>query len=169
MLKGHGFVAWSLSDAVRAEATRRGLGHDRDTLIHIANDLRKHHGGGVFAQRIIAQIREAQALHPQQHFAIDSVRSPLEVEELRKLPDFQLWHIDAPIEIRFRRAIERGRSEGAATLAEFRAKETAEDTDDPHKQQLGNTLRMADVHLQNVGTLHELTELVRSQLPQAFH
>lgn len=164
LLRAQGFTAWSLSDSVRDEASRRGLGHDRDTLIRVANDLRKNHGGGVLAQRMVGKIREALALNPKQHFAIDSVRSPLEVAELRKLSGFQLWLIDAPMELRFQRAVERGRVEGATTLAAFRAKEAEEDTDDPQKQQLGNTFKITDRKVQNTGSMEELAWNVKALL-----
>lgn len=156
LLRERGFTAWSLSDAVRDEASRRGVPHDRDTLIRVANDLRKNHGGGVLAQRMAVKIREALAINPKQHFAVDSIRSPLEVAELQKLPGFQLWLIDAPVELRFQRAVERGRAEGAQTLEEFQAKEAEEDTNDPQKQQLGNTFKMADQEVQNTGTMVQL-------------
>ena len=164
ILKQRGFTAWSLSDSVRDEAKRRGLGNDRDTLIQVANQLRQRHGGGVLAARTVAKIREALALNPKQHFAIDSIRSPLEVEELRKLPKFQLWLIDAPVDVRFQRAVERGRAEGAKTLEEFKAKETEEDTDDPEKQQLGNTFRLAKEKIPNIGSMAELAEKIKALL-----
>lgn len=158
MLQQHGFTAWSLSDAVRDEAKRRGLGEDRSTLIGVANDLRKHHGGGVLAQRLVVKLREALAINPQQRFAIDSIRSPLEVAELRTLSGFHLWCIAAPIAVRFARAVQRGRAEGAATLVEFQAKEAEEDTDDPQRQQLGNTFKLADQQIENSGTIDALKQ-----------
>ncbi len=164
MLKEQGFIAWSLSDAVRDEAKRRGVGMDRDTLIRVANDLRKHHGGGVLAQRLVGKIREALAINPKQRFAVDSIRSPFEVAALRKLPEFKLWLIDAPVPLRFRRAVERGRAEGATSLEEFMAKEDEEDTDDPEKQQLGNTFKLADQQIENIRTVSDLQRTVAERL-----
>ena len=161
LLKKQGFTTWSLSDTVRDEAKRRGLGEDRSTLIGVANDLRKHHGGGVLAQRLVVKLREALAINPKQRFAIDSIRSPLEVTELRTLSQFQLWCINAPAAVRFARAMQRGRAEGAATLAEFQSKEAEEDTDDPQKQQLGNTFKLADQRIENSGTIDALKQDIK--------
>ncbi len=39
-LKSKGFVYYSLSDAIREEAAKRGLEHSRDNLINLGNELR---------------------------------------------------------------------------------------------------------------------------------
>ena len=84
---------------------------------------------------------------------IDSIRNPSEIEYWRRQEDFVLLAIDAPVEVRYRRALARGRNESAATLEEFTAKEDEEKTRDRNAQQLETCMRMADFVIQNDGTL----------------
>src|SRR3989344_8142398 len=86
-IQSKGFAYFSLSDALREEATKRGLGHSRDTLINLGNELRKKFGNGILAKRINEKIKKENAAR---NFVIDSIRNPGEIEELRKNEGFLL-------------------------------------------------------------------------------
>ena len=52
-LKSKGFVYFSLSDALREEATKRGLEHSRDNLINLGNEMRETFGNGILAKKLM--------------------------------------------------------------------------------------------------------------------
>ena len=149
-LTRRGFAYHSLSDIVREEADRRGLDHSRLSLIEVGNDLRRAGGPAILAVRIRARLGTRDA--------IDSIRNPAEVEELRGLPHFHLLGIDAPAEVRFERARLRGRVGDGDTLEQFRQREEMENAADPASQQLRATLALADTRLVNEGTLADLQQ-----------
>ena len=91
---------------------------------------------------------------------VDSIRNSREVAYLRKQPGFILAAVDAPVELRFRRALKRGRQESAATLEEFAAKERLELAGGRDGQQLRRCLEAADVTIINDGTLAALKRKV---------
>jgi dephospho-CoA kinase len=92
----------SLSDLIRAEAKKRGIGWDRDSLRNFANLLKTEQGGDALAKIAVKQKKKA-------NFVISSVRKPEEVEYLRSIPSFKLLYVDAPIKLRYKRIITRAR------------------------------------------------------------
>ncbi|NOZ80882.1 MAG: AAA family ATPase [DPANN group archaeon] len=145
-----GFTYLSLSDIIREEATRRGIEHSRTNLILIGNELRHTSGFGVLASRTNEKIRELPG-----DVVVDSIRSPYEVEELRKNEHFFLLGIDAPVDLRFQRARLRGRIENALSLEEFRMMEAKENTQTKGNQQLSATFALADRVIMNDGSLED--------------
>ena len=147
-LARQGFALHSLSDIVREEARARGLPPEREHLIRIGQELRRAEGPGVLAERLLPRLT-AKAV-------VDSIRAPAEVAVLRSRPDFGLVAIDAPVEVRWRRAVERQRAGDATDLESFRAQEQLENRDDPASQQVMRAMEMADAHIVNDGTIDEL-------------
>jgi dephospho-CoA kinase len=151
-LQAKGYEAHSLSDVIREHLRKRGLDVTRDNLIAAGNSLRRRYGADILARRVLKKVRG--------NAVIDSIRNSREVAFFRKQPGFILAAVDAPAELRFKRAKERGRQESAATLAEFIAKERQEMTGGRGGQQLRRCLESADVTLINDGTLAELRRKV---------
>lgn len=147
-LCGRGFALHSLSDVVREEAAARGLPPTRENLIRIGQDLRRDHGVGVLAERIASRLGARDV--------VDSIRSPFEVAVLRRVPGFRLVGVDAPMAIRFGRALARARPGDPSTLAEFESREREENSEDPEKQQLAAAFRLADCVVDNGGELRSL-------------
>jgi dephospho-CoA kinase len=155
-LAAHGFEVYSLSDAVRQEATRLGLDHGRDSLIQVGVRLRAAGGPGALAARILPRLRDRAV--------VDSIRNPGEVGVLRGLPLFLLLGVDAPQALRFERSLLRGRLGDGATLEEFARKEARENSSTVAGQQLQATLALADCLIDNDGTLDALHDRVRTAL-----
>lgn len=160
-LQQKGFVYFSLSDEVRAELDKRNLPHTRENLIAVGNQLRATEGAGVFALRVLRKLPQ------HKNIVIDSIRNPTEIETLRSSPDFRLWGIDAPIELRYQRAMKRGRMEDAVTLEQFRALEEKENSGDRTKQQLRQCYAMADATMQNDSTFQHLYLQIDKLLKEA--
>jgi dephospho-CoA kinase len=131
-----GFTSFSLSDLVREELKAGGLEPSRDNLIKKGNELRQAHGPDILARRVMSRVKGRAV--------IDSIRNPEEVRFLKSQKNFILLAIDAPVELRFKRVIGRGRMESATSLEEFIKKEAEEKTQDGKGQQLQTCLKMAD-------------------------
>ncbi len=142
-----GFAYFSQSDVIRDALQQKGLEPNRDNLIREGNALRQRFGPEILARRVMDKITGDSI--------IDSIRNPSEIEYWRGQENFVLMAIDAPVEIRFQRAVSRGRNESADSLEDFRAKEDQEKTRDRMAQQLETCMRMADFTIQNDGTLEE--------------
>ena len=159
-LAKRGFSFHSLSDVVREAARDRGFPPEREHLIRIGNDLRREGGPGVLAQRLLPRLIGCAVA--------DSIRNPAEVEALRAgLERFLLVGIAASPEARFRRIVARGRAGDPRTLEEFEERERQENASDPNSQQLTATFEMADVVVDNSGTLDDLADRIDRVLADA--
>lgn len=143
-----GFLYHSLSDVLRDDLRASGTPPTRDHLIALGNELRSRLGPGALAVKILPRLGQRDI--------VDSIRNPAEVEVLRGAAGFVLVGVDAPLEVRYRRALARGRPGDGGTLAEFEAREARENSSDPARQQLARTFALADHVLVNDGTLEDL-------------
>ncbi len=147
-LQARGYAYLSLSDVIREELKRDGRPETRDALIAKGNELRRAFGPDILARRVLARVGGPTV--------VDSIRNPSEVALLRRESGFILLAFDAPAEVRFDRVGRRGRDESAADLEAFRRKEAEERGSDPAAQQLDACLALADIRIDNGGTLEDL-------------
>ena len=180
-LKTKGFIYYSLSDELREEATKRGLEPSRENLTNLGNELRKKFGPSYLAQQINNKIKEQleksnknqsnnninkKNNNENTNFVIDSIRSPYEAKELMKNKDFTLIGIEAPIELRFKRLLERSRIGDAKTLEAFKQQEQRENLNNAANQQLDETFKLSQKIIINDGTLEELHKKVDDLLKE---
>jgi|TARA_B100001964_G_scaffold237107_1_gene300023 dephospho-CoA kinase len=190
-LKTKGFVYYSLSDVLREEATKRGLEHSRDNLTKLGNGLREKFGASYLAAQINKKIKQQlksnnrnsiikknnglinnngskinEKNNNETNFVIDSIRSPYEAKELMKNKDFILIGIDVPVELCFKRLLERNRVGDAKTLEAFKQQEQRENLNNTTNQQLDETFKLAEKVIVNDGTLEELHKKVDDLLLQ---
>ena len=112
-----GFRYYSCSDELRKEAKRLGLEETRENLgIVIGDRLRIEFGKGVLGKRIYDQILKDKI----ELAVVDSLRLIEEVNELRKNKNFYLIFVDAPIEERYKRSLERKRATDNLSFEEFK-------------------------------------------------
>ncbi len=157
----HGFYHLSLSDIIRDEADKRGLPHSRDVLISLGREIREKFGEGELAKRAAQKIASLQV----DKVVITSIRHPREVETLRELfANFYLWAIDAPREIRFKRAKARGKLADQVDFATFVKQEESEMATSGPGQQLGKCISLADLVIDNQGSLSDLYQKIDSIL-----
>lgn len=146
------FTHYSVRTFLAEEVQKRGLAVNRDSLTMVANDLRAHH-----TPSYIVDCLYEEALKNKKNAVIESVRTPGEVASLRHKGDFLLIAVDADIELRYQRIVLRGSETDHIGFEEFKANEQREMTsDDPNKQNLRKCLDMADIRLQNNGTIEQL-------------
>jgi len=147
----YGFIHSSLSDRIREELERRGVEITRDNLIKVANELREKFGHAILAERTLNALKGKEG-----DYAINSIRHPAEVKELKKNGQFFLVEVRAPLKMRFERIKERNREQDPKTLAELKEKEQLESQQSGPGQQLTNVIKMADCVVTNDGSLNEL-------------
>ncbi len=158
LLQEHGFVSYSLSDALRARATALGLPHDRQILTDIANGLRARSGAGALALEAKAILEGAG----HDRIVVESIRHPEEVRVLREEMDALILGVTMPLEKRFLLMQARNRPGDPKTWEEFlRLVDSEEgghgkDTD----IQIGRALKAANIVIDNSGTVEELRERV---------
>ena len=88
---------------------------------------------------------------------IDSIRTPGEVEALRKRSDFVLIEIRAGVDSRWRRSQDRGRIGDPTDKQRFLAQEKAEEVaSDEAGQALNATAALSDLVIINEGGIEEL-------------
>lgn len=154
--QSRGYDYFSLSDVIRDELRLEGLPLTRDNLISRGNQLRSSLGPDILARRIAARLTG--------NAVIDSIRNPREIAYLRRQEGFILLAIDAPAQVRYERALLRGRDESASTLEEFIKKEREEMTDRDGGQQLLNCMAEADYTVINDGTREDFYRKLESFL-----
>ena len=156
-LQGKGFSYFSLSDALRDEATRLGRDHSRDTLIKLGTEMRENYGNSVLAKKINEKVMKLKK-EGKKDFVIDSIRNPGEIKELRKNRGFILIGVHADTEIRFQRLLKRGRLGDARTFKEFKSHEARENNNEGAGQQLDKCLEMVDRIIESNGTPEEAND-----------
>ena len=150
-----GFAFFSLSDRVKEEAALRGFQRpSRADLQRIGNELRGTFGPAVWAERTYEKIIDAAV----RDAVVDGFRNPAEVAHFQQRARFCLVAVDASIEVRFKRLLERGRPGDPTTLAEFsqidaRDRGIGEPAEGQH---VGACLQLAQFTILNDGTLAEL-------------
>ncbi len=149
-LKGKGFYYKSLSDVIREEAKKRGLEATRENLIALGNELREQYGPSALSELTLATMQK------DKNYVVDSIRHPAEALALKKAGSFSLFHIFAPVEVRFKRTLARKRTGDAKTLSEFiRLEEQEFASSNAAAQQLFECERMADRKVENTGSEEE--------------
>ena len=147
------FAHFSARTFITQEVLRRGLPVNLDTLVDVANDLRRLHSPSYIAEQLFAQA----LVSSNPRCVIESLRTEGEVVSLRAKGNFCLWSIDARPEIRYERLVQRKSETDMISFEEFLAQEEKQmRSDDPNKQNLFRCIELADYRLLNNGTLDEL-------------
>ncbi len=159
-LKERGFVHFSVRDFLIEEIKKRGLDVNRDNMVLVANDLRQKNGAAYIVEELYRR-----AIRKGCDAVIESVRCVGEVEALRGKDGFVLWAVDADIESRYARIVERGGCTDKVSFQEFVLQEEREMMNkDINKQNLKGCIEMANVRIRNDWTVEELKGKVFREL-----
>lgn len=153
----HDAVVYSMSGILSDIARRLHLPNSRANLIAIVNGLRDQFGEDILAQVLKEDVAEAgNAIS-----VIDGIRMPSEVDIFSKLPDFHLIYIDAPVEERYNRALNRGEKAGEQDMSfeEFKAEEEARS-----ETKITSLRERADIVIDNSATIEEFHEMLLKEL-----
>jgi dephospho-CoA kinase len=150
--KEKGFDHYSVREYLIEEIKKRGIEVNRDSMTSVANDLRAKHSPSYIIDQLYARARANG-----KNCVIESIRTPGEIDSLRKKENFCLFAVDADPAIRFRRIKARASETDKVDFETFSANEKREmDTDDPNKQNLQKCISMADYVFDNNGSINEL-------------
>jgi len=122
LVKRYGFKRIIMGNLVRAEARKLKLKPTRENLHNLQARIRakKPH---YFINKVIERIRKSK----WQRWVVDGLRNPDQAALLKKTFNAKIIFIDAPVEIRWKRAKKRGRSyEARESLKEFIEREKEE-------------------------------------------
>ena len=145
-----GLKTSSCSDSIRAWLAEQNIEPTRDALIEGGRELRRKGGAGVLAEMLLDILGGEDAV-------VDSIRTPGEVEALRKRDDFILIEVRAKIETRWERLQNRARPGDPLDKETFIKQENAEAVaEDEAGQALNATAELTDILILNDGTEEEL-------------
>jgi dephospho-CoA kinase len=160
LLKEKGFAHYSVREFIAEEIIRRGLPVNRDTMVLVANDLRKNN-----SPSYITDCLYEKALSTGKNSIIESIRTPGEVYSLREKGRFYLLAIDADPELRYRRISMRKSETDNISIETFLENEKREmNSTDPNAQNIKKCMDLADFKLWNNGTLEQLNLQVEAIL-----
>lgn len=156
----HDIPVIKMGDIVRAEVKAKGLDVTEENVGMVANELRKNEGMGAVANRCISLISETPSSSCDA-VIIDGIRGIAEVRAYRKAfgNQFILIAIKASQKLRFNRAMARKREDDASDWESFKQKDERE-----LRWGLTEAMNMADISLDNDGTLEEFKKQAKSIL-----
>lgn len=158
MLAEKGYAAYSLSDRIREEIKERGHEVTRDMLNMVSNELRGKMGADIWAKRTADMI----VLDNPERIVIDSIRNPEEVNFLKQRFGTKIIGIIGDQKRRYELFKARGTNfAGINSWEEFKQLDDREliQTGD-HKQQVAACLELADIIIDNSGTVEDLQKKV---------
>ncbi|HET8708822.1 MAG TPA: AAA family ATPase [Candidatus Saccharimonadales bacterium] len=128
LVEKFGYYFVSVTDLLRAEARKRGMPVDRESLRTISAEWRREHGLGVLIDKAVEHFHDL----PDDYagLAVASLRNPGEADRVHELSGTVLW-LDADPRVRYARiqanASARNRAEeDNKTFEQFLAEEQAE-------------------------------------------
>lgn len=145
-----GWPTFSIPDEVRIIATERGLPLDDMALNSISVEYKDKYGLGYWMEQGLKRFAG-------QNFIVTSLRNPGEIVPLRATGHFFLICVDAPLEMRYKRALARGRAgEENLTIEQFKERDQFTRNGPPNAQRIDDIVKQADFIVENTGTLEEL-------------
>jgi len=146
------FVHYSVRGYLIKEIKKRNMDVNRDSMVLVANDLRKKHNPAYIIENLYIE-----ALQNGQNAIIESIRTPGEIELLRTKTNFYLLAIDADPILRYNRIFQRQSETDNISFETFTDNEIREmNSNDPTKQNLSVCIQKADFILYNNSTLEAL-------------
>ncbi len=157
------FQHYSVREYLIKEIEKQGLPVNRDSMTSVANRLRSEHHPAY----IVEELYKQAALFGE-NAVIESIRTPGEVDFLRKQGNFYLFAVDADPKIRYNRIRQRGSETDQINFETFLSNEAREmTTTDANKQNLARCIQMADFRFDNDGditSLYARVDLVLRQI-----
>lgn len=147
-----GFSHYSVRAYLLEEIQRRGMPENRDSMVFVANELRSHHGSSYVTDQLYYA-----AARVGKNCVIESIRTPGEIDSLRKKGQFFLFAVDADSRVRYDRIVIRSSETDQISFETFLENEAREmNATDPNKQNLKECIRQADFVFNNDGSKEDL-------------
>ena len=160
LTKEKGFVHFSVRAYIAEEIIRRGMVVNRDSMVLVANNLRKDNSPSYITDRLYEK-----AIATGKDNIIESIRTPGEVYSLREKGGFYLLAVDADPEVLYKRISVRNSETDSVSFETFLDNEKREmNSTDPNAQNIGKCIELADFKLWNNGTMEQLNRQVEEIL-----
>jgi dephospho-CoA kinase len=158
LAKDKGIPVIRMGDLVWEETKRQGKPLNDKNVGSVANSMRKKHGMDIWAKRTVEKIH---SLKKSLLLVIDGVRNMEEIEYFKKDLglDFFVIAIDAPDELRRKRAIARGRTDDSKDLKDLEERDKRE-----IRWGLQKVIADADIIILNNGSLDQFQKQVLTVL-----
>jgi len=158
LAKDKGIPVIRMGDLVWEETKRQGRPLNDKNVGSVATTMRKKHGMDIWAKRTVEKIH---SLKKSLRLVIDGVRNMEEIEYFKKELglDFFVVAIDAPDELRRKRAIARGRTDDSKDLKDLEERDKRE-----IHWGLQKVIANADIIIQNNGSLDQFQKQVLTML-----
>ncbi len=154
LVEEKGFTHYSVRGFLIEEIKKRNLTVNRDSMTHIANELRAANSPSFVVDQLYNQ-----AIEKGNNCIIESIRTEGEIISLRKKDNFYFLAVDADPNIRYDRIKLRKSSTDNVSKEIFLQNEEREfESTDPNKQNLKRCIELADYVLKNNGSIDELTD-----------
>jgi dephospho-CoA kinase len=145
--------AHRFSTSLRDVAHRMHLEENRENLQRISTIFRENFFDDILSSVIAEDVKDDK----NEKIAIDGVRRMADIAYLKKLPEFKLVYIEADIQKRYERIIQRGENSDDA-------KKTFEEFEKDHKreaeQQIKELKKHSDFVIDNNGSFEELYDQI---------
>lgn len=150
LAKEKNIPVFRMGDMIWAEVRSRGLELENAVVGMIANEMREHHGPGIWAERTVEAVRKAPAAPL---IIIDGCRSQDEIAVFERTfgNDLTVLAIIANQRTRFQRLKSRAREDDIRTLDDLRERDKRE-----VRWGLDKVIMAADIKLRNDGTVGDL-------------
>lgn len=161
LVERHGFSHVSTSDLLRFYIAEHGLGEpNRPLMQDVGNRLRAEKGDDYLVQLAL--------VHPSERLIVSGLRHPDEAEAIQAGGGI-LVAVTAPQEVRYQRALGRGRTGDQISFAQFQAEEARDNQSaGTHAQQVGAVVALADYSIENAESLESMQTAVEQLLEVAF-
>ena len=155
-----GFLHYSVRAFIAEEIVRRGMAVNRDSMVVVANDLRRKHSPSYITDELFKLAQQSG-----EDSVIESIRTPGEVHSLREKGNFVLFAVDAPAEVRYERIRNRNSETDDISFETFMMNEKREmESTDPFSQNIAKCIELADYTFINDGTIEQLNRQVEEAL-----
>jgi len=154
LAKDKGIPVIRMGDMVWEETKRQGKPLDDKNVGDVAHSMREKNGMDIWAKRTVEKIH---SLKKSPLLVIDGVRNMDEIEYFKKElgRDFLVIAIDAPDELRRKRAISRGRTDDSQNLKDLEERDKRE-----IHWGLQKVIANADIVIPNNGSLEDFKKQV---------
>jgi len=154
LAKDKGIPVIRMGDMVWEETKRQGNPLDDKNVGDVAHSMREKHGMDIWAKRTVEKIH---SLKKSPLLVIDGVRNMEEIEYFKKElgMEFLVIAIDAPDELRRKRAISRGRTDDSKNLKDLKERDKRE-----IRWGLQKVIADADIVIPNNGSLEDFKKQV---------
>ena len=160
LISKYNFEHYSVRSYLIERIEEKGLPVNRDSMVVVANELRASQSPSFIIDELYKK-----AVESGKNCIIESIRTPGEVDSLRKKENFWLIAVDANAKVRYERITARKSETDNVSFDAFVENEKREMTSsDPNKQNLSKCIEMADFVIDNSGSLFDLQQKVEDVL-----